>query len=93
MHSGMVVLLRRCSAPGHAGGTRQVLCLAKLVPLGGTFGRPRGPGHASSTPTKRARSTATARVIPCLPGRSAQRGGWAGCARSGTPHCSAAQGK
>lgn len=93
MHLGMVVLLRRCSALGHTGGARQVLCLAKLVQLRGTFGRPRRSGHASSTPTRRARSTATARMIPCFPGTSARRGGWAGCARSGTPHCSAVQGK
>lgn len=71
MRSGMVVLFRRGSGLGRADGARQVLRLAKLVQLRGILGIPRGPGHASSTPTRRAGSTATAKVTPCFQGMSA----------------------
>lgn len=85
----MVVLFHRGSGLGCAGGRRQVLPLAKLVQLGGgAVGVPRGPGHASSTPMRRAAAT---RVTPRFQGMSAWRGWCAGCATSGAPHHSTAQ--
>lgn len=74
MHLGIVVLFCRGSGLGCAGGAGQVLHLAKLVQLRGILGVPRGAGHASSTPLRRAGGTTTTRVTLCSQGMSAQRG-------------------